>query len=237
MHLGTGLRPPFRPATRILLLVALAAASLTLTHCRMVGDRLNGIDAGIFRRSDECKKKCQDEFMARNQAEDALHAQLLAAVERQWTHTVARRTHLTGGMGSRHQDEGFGEDWELPPDRAYCETCAGIASVMVSWRLKSSAVITRAVVFCIPPWARVSASRSAASTRAVKRSLARLSSSSGSTLRRRATFVHANRTSPISSAMRASGSVSGAGSSLPSSSRRTSASSSSRSASVVATSG
>ncbi|GAA4887593.1 glycoside hydrolase family 127 protein [Streptomonospora salina] len=60
---------------------------------------------------------------------------LLDAVERQWRRTVERRTYLTGGMGSRHQDEGFGEDWELPPDRAYCETCAGIASVMVSWRL------------------------------------------------------------------------------------------------------
>lgn len=60
---------------------------------------------------------------------------LLAAVERQWERTVARRTYLTGGMGSRHQDEGFGEDWELPSDRAYCETCAGIASNMVSWRL------------------------------------------------------------------------------------------------------
>jgi DUF1680 family protein len=62
-------------------------------------------------------------------------AELFAAVERQWENAVARRTHLTGGMGSRHQDEGFGEDWELPPDRAYCESCAGIASVMVSWRL------------------------------------------------------------------------------------------------------
>ncbi|GAB3460322.1 glycoside hydrolase family 127 protein [Streptomonospora sediminis] len=60
---------------------------------------------------------------------------LLDAVQRQWRRTVERRTYLTGGMGSRHQDEGFGEDWELPPDRAYCETCAGIASVMVSWRL------------------------------------------------------------------------------------------------------
>ncbi|MDA1362131.1 glycoside hydrolase family 127 protein [Glycomyces luteolus] len=60
---------------------------------------------------------------------------LLHAVERQWAHSVERRTYLTGGMGSRHQDEGFGEDWELPPDRAYCETCAGIASNMVSWRL------------------------------------------------------------------------------------------------------
>ncbi len=60
---------------------------------------------------------------------------LLAAIERQWTRSVSRRTYLTGGMGSRHQDEGFGEDWELPPDRAYCETCAGVASIMVSWRL------------------------------------------------------------------------------------------------------
>lgn len=60
---------------------------------------------------------------------------LLGAVERQWARSVSRRTYITGGMGSRHQDEGFGEDWELPPDRAYCETCAGIASIMVAWRL------------------------------------------------------------------------------------------------------
>ncbi|AYY13801.1 glycoside hydrolase family 127 protein [Actinobacteria bacterium YIM 96077] len=60
---------------------------------------------------------------------------LLAAVQRQWTASVARRTYITGGMGSRHQDESFGEDWELPADRAYCETCAGVASIMVSWRL------------------------------------------------------------------------------------------------------
>jgi len=60
---------------------------------------------------------------------------LLDAITRQWTNTVARRTYLTGGMGSHHQDEGFGQDWVLPADRAYCETCAGIGSVMVSWRL------------------------------------------------------------------------------------------------------
>jgi hypothetical protein len=61
--------------------------------------------------------------------------ELLDAVIRQWDRTLARRTHLTGGMGSRHQDEGFGEDWELPPDRAYSETCAGVASIMLAWRL------------------------------------------------------------------------------------------------------
>ncbi|MFG3685032.1 glycoside hydrolase family 127 protein [Micromonospora sp. NPDC047740] len=62
-------------------------------------------------------------------------ASLLAAVRRQWQNTVARRTYLTGGQGSRHQDEAFGDDWVLPPDRAYSETCAGVGSVMLAWRL------------------------------------------------------------------------------------------------------
>ncbi|NUR87388.1 MAG: glycoside hydrolase family 127 protein, partial [Nonomuraea sp.] len=61
--------------------------------------------------------------------------ELLEAVRAQWERTVARRTHLTGGMGSRHADESFGEDFELPPDRAYSETCASIASIMLSHRL------------------------------------------------------------------------------------------------------
>lgn len=60
---------------------------------------------------------------------------LLDAVEHQYRTTLARRTYLTGGMGSHHQDEAFGDDYELPPDRAYCETCAGVASIMVAWRL------------------------------------------------------------------------------------------------------
>ncbi len=62
-------------------------------------------------------------------------ADLLATLRRVWDRTVARRTYLTGGQGSHFQDEAFGEDWELPPDRAYSETCASIASIMFSWRL------------------------------------------------------------------------------------------------------
>jgi hypothetical protein len=61
--------------------------------------------------------------------------ELLATIERQWERTIERRTYLTGGMGSRHSDESFGEDFELPPDRAYSETCAGVASVQLAWRL------------------------------------------------------------------------------------------------------
>jgi DUF1680 family protein len=62
-------------------------------------------------------------------------AGLLDAVRRRWHDLVSTRTYLTGGMGSRHRDEAFGDPYELPPDRAYAETCAAIASVMLAWRL------------------------------------------------------------------------------------------------------
>ncbi|WP_394367353.1 glycoside hydrolase family 127 protein [Changpingibacter yushuensis] len=61
--------------------------------------------------------------------------ELLAAVMHQYQNALARRTYITGGMGSHHQDEAIGEDFELPADRAYCETCAEVASIMVAWRL------------------------------------------------------------------------------------------------------
>ena len=60
---------------------------------------------------------------------------LLDAVIRRWTDMVATRAYVTGGLGSRHRDEAFGDPFELPPDRAYAETCAAIASVMLGWRL------------------------------------------------------------------------------------------------------
>jgi hypothetical protein len=61
--------------------------------------------------------------------------ELLERLETQWRNTWARRTYLTGGMGSRHLGESFGADFELPPDRAYTETCAAVGAVMVAWRL------------------------------------------------------------------------------------------------------
>jgi uncharacterized protein len=68
-------------------------------------------------------------------ATEADDGELIAAVRRQWANGVSRRTYITGGVGSHHQDEAYGDDFELPADRAYAETCAGIASVMLSWRL------------------------------------------------------------------------------------------------------
>ena len=61
--------------------------------------------------------------------------ELLAALIAQWRDMVATKTYLTGGLGSRWEGEAFGEQYELPADRAYCETCAAIASVLWSWRL------------------------------------------------------------------------------------------------------
>ncbi|MDQ1663553.1 MAG: uncharacterized protein QOJ68_3533 [Blastococcus sp.] len=68
-------------------------------------------------------------------AADTGDPELLQSVEGQYARTLARRTYLTGGMGSRHEGEAFGADYELPPDRAYAETCAGVGSVMVAHRL------------------------------------------------------------------------------------------------------
>jgi DUF1680 family protein len=62
-------------------------------------------------------------------------AELLAATERLWDDALASKTYLTGGQGSRHRDEAFGDPYELPPDRAYAETCAAIGSFQWAWRL------------------------------------------------------------------------------------------------------
>jgi uncharacterized protein len=60
---------------------------------------------------------------------------LLECSVRRWEDMVAAKTYLTGGVGSRHAQEAFGDRYELPPDRAYTETCAAIASIHWNWRL------------------------------------------------------------------------------------------------------
>jgi hypothetical protein len=62
-------------------------------------------------------------------------AELLATSAARWADMVATKTALTGGVGSRHSGESFGDGFELPPDRAFNETCAAIASFQWSWRL------------------------------------------------------------------------------------------------------
>ena len=61
--------------------------------------------------------------------------ELLAAAIRVWEEMAATKTYVTGALGSRHRDEAIGDPHELPPDRAYAETCAAIAAFQLSWRL------------------------------------------------------------------------------------------------------
>lgn len=60
---------------------------------------------------------------------------MLDTVRTQWDDLVSRRMYVTGGTGARHEDESFGESFELPPDRAYAETCAGVALFGWAWRM------------------------------------------------------------------------------------------------------
>ncbi|MCS7145882.1 MAG: glycoside hydrolase family 127 protein [Aigarchaeota archaeon] len=60
---------------------------------------------------------------------------LLDAMERLWHNFVEKKMYITGAAGSRYVSEAFGEDYELPNERAYAETCASIASFMWNWRM------------------------------------------------------------------------------------------------------
>lgn len=62
-------------------------------------------------------------------------ATLLAAMNSQWASVHERKMYLSGAFGSRHRDEAFGDDYELPSERAYAETCATIADLHWTWRM------------------------------------------------------------------------------------------------------
>jgi DUF1680 family protein len=47
----------------------------------------------------------------------------------------AAHLYVTGGLGARHETEGFGDDHVLPNRAAYAETCAAVASIMWNWRM------------------------------------------------------------------------------------------------------
>jgi len=52
-----------------------------------------------------------------------------------WDNIVTKKMYLTGGVGSRHDGEAFGDNYELPNLTAYNETCAAIGSVYWNQRL------------------------------------------------------------------------------------------------------
>ena len=61
--------------------------------------------------------------------------ELLGHLERLWENMTTKRTYVTGGIGSGHHGERFTEDYDLPNDTAYAETCAAIGSIFWNQRL------------------------------------------------------------------------------------------------------
>lgn len=57
------------------------------------------------------------------------------AVNNLWNNMVSKKMYITGGIGSRHDGEAFGPNYELPNLTAYNETCAAIGDVYWNHRL------------------------------------------------------------------------------------------------------
>ncbi|MBF4492343.1 glycoside hydrolase family 127 protein [Flavobacterium sp. MR2016-29] len=57
------------------------------------------------------------------------------AINNLWTNMVNKKMYITGGIGSRHDGEAFGNNYELPNLTAYNETCAAIGDVYWNHRL------------------------------------------------------------------------------------------------------
>jgi DUF1680 family protein len=62
-------------------------------------------------------------------------AAYIAAIGRLWDNVVSKKMHLTGGIGARHKGEAFGDNYELPNESAYLETCAAIANALWNQRM------------------------------------------------------------------------------------------------------
>ena len=60
---------------------------------------------------------------------------LATALDRLWANMTERRMYVTGGIGPAHDHEGFTDDYDLPNDSAYAETCAAVGSVFWTHRL------------------------------------------------------------------------------------------------------
>ena len=57
------------------------------------------------------------------------------AIDRIWENIINKKFYITGGIGARHEGEAFGDDYELPNETAYNETCAAIGNVYTNYRL------------------------------------------------------------------------------------------------------
>ena len=60
---------------------------------------------------------------------------LRAATQALWRSAFERKAYVTGALGSRYDGESFADDYELPNESAYAETCAAIGGMLWNWRM------------------------------------------------------------------------------------------------------
>ena len=65
-------------------------------------------------------------------------AAYMNAMKSVWEDVVFRNMYITGGIGSSGSNEGFSNDYDLPNENAYCETCASVG--MVFWNQRMAAL-------------------------------------------------------------------------------------------------
>jgi DUF1680 family protein len=58
-----------------------------------------------------------------------------AAIDRIWQDVYAKRTYVTGGLGSVGGTEAFGAEYALPNRTAYTETCASVGAILWNHRM------------------------------------------------------------------------------------------------------
>lgn len=111
-------------------------------------------EGAIWSNKEMGAKYCQDDVPVKDQTEIEGHAVramylytgaadvgaakndpgYMKAMTSIWGDVVYRNMYITGGIGSSGSNEGFTQDYDLPNESAYCETCASVG--MVLWNLR-----------------------------------------------------------------------------------------------------
>jgi DUF1680 family protein len=122
----------------------------------LLEERGHGLGIGSYwEREDWGSRYCQDDRAVREISDITGHAvramylftgmadvaavtddtAYIAALHRVWDDVVLRNMYIIGGIGSSHNNEGFTEDYDLPNESAYCETCASVGMVLWNRRM------------------------------------------------------------------------------------------------------
>lgn len=117
--------------------------------------RGNGYGKGVIWDQWKDPEYCQDKVPVKEQKEITGHAVramymytgaadvaavtndtgYVKAMHTIWEDVVYRNMYVTGGIGAQGKNEGFGIDYDLPNETAYCETCASVGMVFWNQRM------------------------------------------------------------------------------------------------------